>query len=82
MIARMTLSGNWSISGQLATGRYGHNVIFDGEYLLVVGGYSGSPKVEKCLLDDGVVMCTQQDPALSGYYHYPELFLVPDSYCK
>ena len=78
----MTMSGNWSISGQLVTGRYGHNVIFDGEYVLVVGGVGSNKMVEKCLLEDGVVICTQQDPALSDYENYPELFLVPDSYCK
>ena len=82
VIARMTMQGSWSISGQLNTARRGHGIIFDGEYVLVIGGVSGSPKVEKCLLEDGVVMCTEQDPALTDYYYYPELYLVPDSYCK
>ena len=57
----MTMNGNWLISGHLVTGRHGHNVIFDGEYVLVIGGY-GRSNVEKCLLEDDVAKCTEQEP--------------------
>ena len=34
----------WSKSGDLVNGRYGHNAIYDGSSLIVVGGYGSSLK--------------------------------------
>ena len=81
VIARLSAHGHWIISGQLKTPRYGHNVIFDGELMIVVGGASSNMKTEICEIDDGAVMCSEQNPVLTNYYYYPELLLVPDNYC-
>ena len=85
-IARLdSTSYEWSRAGDLLTGRYGHNAIFDGNDIIVVGGYAGddgSVKTEKCKITEGNVTCVEQDPALVGYAYYPELFRVEDGYCK
>ena len=58
-----------------------HNVIYDGNYLLVIGGY-GNYMSEKCAIDNGQVTCTSQTPELNEYAYYPALYLVPAGYCK
>ena len=72
----------WSKSGNLVNGRYGHNAIYDGSSLIVVGGRDGSLKTEKCTISNDQVSCTAQNPSLENYYYYPELFLVPFDFCK
>ena len=85
-IARLDSSSyEWSRAGDLLTGRYGHNAIFNGNDIIVVGGYAGddvSVKTEKCKITEGNVTCVEQDPALVDYAYYPELFRVEDGYCK
>ena len=71
----------WSKAGELKTGRYAHNAIFDGENILVVGG-DGTKRTEKCSLSNGQITCSRQSPELADYYEYPELFLVPFDFCK
>ena len=71
----------WSKSGELVTGRYGHNAIFDGTSILVVGG-SRTKKTEKCLFSNEQITCSEQNPELYDYYAYPELFWVPTDFCK
>ena len=71
----------WSKVGELISGRFGHNAIFDGSSLIVVGGY-GSFKTEKCIISNGQVTCMAQDPELYRYVYYPELFLIPVDFCK
>ena len=74
----------WSNAGDLVTSRNGHNVIYDGNYLLVVGGNRGSVTpvmAEKCSITNGQVSCTGQTPQLAAYSYYPELFLVPTGFC-
>ena len=73
---------NWSKLGDLVNGRRGHNAIYDGSSLIVVGGYPGSLKTEKCVISNGHVSCSSQNPELEGNGYYPELFLVPVNYCK
>ena len=80
-IGRMDDSGQWTKAGQLNRGRYGHNVIFDGQYIIVVGGEL-ERDTERCQLQNGAITCTTQEPKLNYYYLYPELFLVPDAFCK
>ena len=81
MIARMDLDGHWTQVGELNQAKSGHNVIYDGEYLIVVGG--GSYQfTEKCTIKNESVTCTSQNPELASYYLYPELFLVTENYCK
>ena len=71
----------WSKSGNLVNGRHGHNAIYDGSSLIVVGG-SGTLKTEKCTISNDQVSCTAQNPALKDYVYYPELFFVPFDFCK
>ena len=79
-----SISYEWTKAGDLIVGRQGHNAIFDGSDIIVVGGNIGgaSTKTEKCTIAEGKVTCVEQDPALEGYSYYPELFLVEDGYCK
>ena len=72
----------WSQAGELVTGRYAHNAIFDGTNILVVGGNASNIKIEKCTFSNGQISCSVQNPALSYYAYYPELFLVPTNFCK
>ena len=71
----------WTNAGSLVTGRCGHNAIYDGQYVLIVGG-NGDFKTEKCTISKDQVTCSSQAPELNFYYNYPELFLVPKDYCK
>ena len=71
----------WSKSGDLVNGRNRHNAIYDGSSLLVIGG-TDSRKTEKCVVSNGQVSCSSQNPELTDYYSYTELFLVPVDYCK
>ena len=48
--------------------------------VMVVGGLNDNP-TEKCLLADEVE-CLEQEPILTNYYSYPELFLVDQNYCR
>ena len=76
----------WSIAGNLVHRRRGHNVIYDGASLIVVGGISSNStepiKTEKCSFFKDQVICTAQNPELYHYIWTPELFLVPYNYCK
>ena len=77
----------WSNAGSLVTARRGHNAIYDGLNILVVGGYPGgsnhnSLKTETCMVSDNRVTCKSQVPELADYYWYPELFLVTTNFCK
>ena len=85
-IARLdSISYEWSKAGDLISGRYGHNAIFDGSNIIVIGGYAGSGvslKTEKCSIAEDKVTCIEQDPSLVNYSFYPELFLVEEDYCK
>ena len=74
----------WEDAGSLVKARYGHNVIYDGQYLLVIGG-RGNKMSEKCSITNdfyGQVACTSQTPQLTDYKSYPELYLVHDDYCR
>ena len=70
----------WMNAGDLVTARAGHNVIYDGSYLLVIGGYADFMS-EKCSITNGQVACTSQTPQLNDYAYYPEVHLVPAGYC-
>jgi len=72
---------SWYNAGSLVDGRRGHNAIYDGQYVLVVGG-SGSKITEKCSIANDQMTCASQLPKLTEYAYYPELFLVKEGYCK
>lgn len=73
----------WTKAGDLVTARSGHNVIYDGNYLLVIGG-KGNFMSEKCSIEENglKVSCTSQTPQLKSYTAYAELHFVIDGYCK
>jgi len=83
-------SREWSRVGDLSSGRRAHAAIFDGTYLIVVGGQvddsddSGaqSQPTERCSIASDEVTCVEQSPSLHGYEIYPELFLVQHDFCK
>ena len=72
---------SWTKAGTLKSGRYGHNAVFDGSVILVVGGAS-TQQTEKCVISCSEVSCTTQSPELTLYVNYPELFLVPSNFCQ
>ena len=69
--------------GELNQGRRGHNAIVVQGEILVVGGYrnGGSLKTERCVETDDQMRCSAQEPELTNYQYYPELFAVTDNYC-
>ena len=78
----------WSLAGQLLTGRYFHRVIHDGENFLVIGGRvrenhedAGLMKTENCNYANKTMTCTEQYPWLYEYRGWPELYLVHDDFC-
>ena len=77
----MDRDGQWTKAGELNQARDSNNVIYDGEYLMVIGGYNQHFSTEKCSLTDGSISCTSQNPVLYDYYVYPELFLISDDFC-
>ena len=84
-----TLSYLWSIAGSLTEPRRAHGVIFDGVNFLVIGGLNyldkendHTRKTEKCRLTGDSISCVVQEPTLTYYAYYPELLLVPETYCK
>ena len=81
-IARLDLvTTAWTDIGNLKSGRYVHNVIFDGEVFMVIGGNEGELKTEKCSLSGGRMTCTEQSPILEYYSMTPALFMVPEDFC-
>ena len=84
IIGRLDASSKvWSNSGQLVTRRTGHNAIYDGFNLIVIGGDGpGARSTEKCTISNEKFTCSDQDPILNKYAYYPELFLVPEGFCK
>ena len=72
----------WSKIGQLNTPRNYHAAIAIDDEFLIVGG-AGEYKTERCsmLETNGELVCMDQEPTLSFYYRWPELFLVESSYC-
>ena len=71
----------WSKVGDLNSARDGHNVIFDGAHFLVIGGY-GTQKTEKCTMANGQMTCIDQNPELTNYAYYSELYMVPLNFCE
>ena len=65
--------------GILNKSRTWHNVIYDGNYALVVGG-EGMFKTEKCWFTTEGMNCSEQEPSLNMYQN-PGLFLVSSNYC-
>ena len=77
---------SWSEAGRLTKARRGHNVIFYGADIFVVGGSTvyddSSFTTEKCTIANTKITCTEQLPTIEYYEDWPELFLVPELFCK
>ena len=69
------------MAGELNFAIFGHGVIYNGEKMIIVGG-EDNRKSEACDIVNGSVTCIAQAPTLDNYAYYPEMFLVPDSFCK
>ena len=83
IIWRLNQNGQWAQAGKLQVARRAHNAIFDGQYVVVVGGNASNLPTEICSIkDDSTISCTSQEPTLSNYNHFPELYLVENSFCK
>ena len=81
LIARLDgVTFSWGQVGELTQGRWGHGAIVVQGEILVVGGAS-SYKTERCNEIEGQMRCSAQEPELSDYFYYPELFAVPDNFC-
>ena len=71
---------SWFLVGSLNYARFGHNVIFDGQHFLVVGGYDEF-KNEVCTLgEDKMITCEKTYTYMKYWRFYPELFLVNDTF--
>lgn len=75
------LTLTWTKAGELIHAREGHGAIYNGEKLIVAGGERYF-KSESCDVVNGLVTCTEQEPTLYYYWAYPEMFLVPATFCK
>ena len=81
-IARLKESSlRWNKVGEIMSSRHGHSVIQLGQSFLVVGG-KGRKRTEVCDWSHEILYCNEQNPILADYDLYPELFVVPDNYCK
>ena len=78
----------WQKVGELNSARDFHNAIFDGYYIIVVGGNpaknyrGGQILTETCDIKGDKVSCISRPPSLDNYQHYSELFLVPQTFCE
>ena len=83
VIAKLDLqTTSWIKLGDLTLERWNHNVIYDGEVFIVVGGLATNDiKTEKCSLSGSTMTCSEQEPILPGYNEYPALVMVPDDFC-
>ena len=84
IIGRMGQDRQWTQAGTLKQARRAHNAIFDGESMIIVGGYKlTNLKTEVCSFQsDKSVSCISQEPSLTNYNHFPALFLVDESFVK
>ena len=83
IIGKLNHNGQWTQAGKLQVARRAHNAIFDGQYVIVVGGNDIELPTEICSVkDDRTISCTSQKPNLYDYTHFPELYLVEESFCK
>ena len=64
-------------------GRHNFNVIYNENYVLIIGDKFGQYPTEKCDLSNGQMNCTIPDPSSKlNHYGYPGLFLVTSDFCQ
>ena len=88
-IGRLDTNLLWSVAGEMMALRRAHNVVFNDNGFLIIGGRNYLDKendhsrpTEKCIIQNDTISCTTQAPTLTYYEYYPELFLVPETFCK
>ena len=82
-IARLdSVTFEWTQPGVLHTARQSHSVIKIDGMFLVIGGDGSFFKTERCIYENQSMTCTEQEPTLDNYGHFPELFKVDSNYCS
>ena len=74
----------WKNIGKLQFARSWHAVVHDGQYFYLIGGTDNdgnSKRTEKCTYKEGKFSCWTQQPTLSNFGSYPEVFSVSPEYC-
>ena len=71
----------WDEAGRINNARFAHGAIVTEDQFLIIGG-SREEVTERCYLVDDELNCTLQEPTLTEYRHWPELFLIDDDYCN
>ena len=91
LIVHLNKNLKWHKDGVLIIPRRSHTVIVSQSEFLVIGGHGADDEpvlTEKCSISEEShksntrVTCTTQEPLLYQYQLYPEVFAVPDDYCK
>lgn len=80
----------WSMAGELKVARSFHGAIFNGDAFIIAGGSRkwdetddpAAYPTEHCSTNNGSVNCVEKAPILQYYANYPEMNLVPESFCK
>ena len=84
-----TVTKEWKKLGELNQARYAHGVFIEfsmkffqhGEFI-VVGGFPGDLRTERCTFHEDAIRCTLVDPELEDYGFYPEMMSVMPNYCE
>ena len=76
-----TVTKEWKKLGELNQARLGHGVFIQQGHFIVVGGYNGNLRTERCTLNEDAISCTLIDPELNGYAFYPEMMSVEQNFC-
>ena len=76
-----TNTKEWKKLGYLRNGRRGHAVTIHKGQFIVIGGYPGSFRTERCALNGGSIYCATVGPELVDYEYYPEIMSVSEKYC-
>ena len=83
-IKKLDAGYKWSVVGDMITqsGRHNFNVIYNDNYVLIIGGEGRYP-TEKCIWSNDQMNCTIPDPeSVLSEYGYPGLFPVTSDFCK
>jgi len=83
-IAKLDVNFKWHQVGMLNRGRRSHAAIISDGFLLVIGGHDAVDThmpAERCTLSEPME-CFDQAPDLEEYQQFPELFNVPNDFCK
>ena len=74
----------WSqIGSTIVSERSYHNAIqlLDSSFL-IFGGHANEIATEKCSWKEKEIQCSTQEPTVTMYAAFPELFHVSDNYCQ